>query len=105
MFKSKKSKKDNSPGTVSMLSGPEFELLKNISSNGGVDQVIKIFENRDANLLSKDFQEREYEHYSPLHFAAANGQYEITKMLLEAGVDINAVNSLGDTPTHNASYW
>ena len=36
---------------------------------------------------------------SPLHYAAAGGDVEIVRMLLAAGADANATNSLGETPT------
>ncbi|XP_013383238.1 trithorax group protein osa isoform X2 [Lingula anatina] len=38
-----------------------------------------------------------------LHLAAQNGQAEVTKVLINAGCDINAVDSLGGTPLHRAA--
>ena len=56
-------------------------------------------------MLSNDFDPTIRHHAdreTPLHWAAASGNLEAAKMLLDAGVDINAKNSSGYTPVHLA---
>jgi len=40
---------------------------------------------------------------SPLHIATSNGYFEIIKMLIEKGANINSKNNDGDTPLHIAA--
>ena len=40
--------------------------------------------------------------YTPLHAAAASGQISVVRLLLELGVETDAVNAYGNTPLHIA---
>ena len=40
--------------------------------------------------------------YTPLHAAAASGQISVVKLLLELGVEVDAVNIYGNTALHVA---
>lgn len=40
--------------------------------------------------------------FTPLHAASAGGQITVVKMLLELGVDVDAVNAFGNTSLHVA---
>ncbi len=41
---------------------------------------------------------------TPLHFSAGQGDYEITKLLLLHGADVNAKDKENTTPLHEASW-
>ncbi|KAH9007721.1 ankyrin repeat-containing domain protein [Lactarius pseudohatsudake] len=43
------------------------------------------------------------DHWTPLHMAARNGNFELVRMLLTHNADINARNDIGHTPLHAAS--
>ena len=63
-------------------------------------------ENLTQLLLTKKSEEvgplnidaRDRENYTPLHWAAQRGYTAIAKLLIDAGADINAVNTNGETP-------
>lgn len=40
--------------------------------------------------------------YTPLHASCATGQENVVKLLLELGVEVDAVNMYGNTPLHVA---
>ena len=40
--------------------------------------------------------------YTPLHVASVNGQISVVKLLLELGVEVDAVNNHGNTSLHLA---
>ena len=40
---------------------------------------------------------------SPMHFAAANGHYEVVKMLVAEGANVNRTNNKEETPVHVAA--
>ncbi|XP_074656432.1 oxysterol-binding protein-related protein 1-like isoform X2 [Tubulanus polymorphus] len=42
--------------------------------------------------------------WSPLHLAAYFGHYQVAKLLLENGADVNDVNTNGDTALHKAAF-
>ncbi|GFU27116.1 protein phosphatase 1 regulatory subunit 12A [Nephila pilipes] len=42
---------------------------------------------------------------TPLHVAAAKGYSEVMKILIQAGVDLNAQDNDGWTPLHAAAHW
>eukprot|EP00618_Florenciella_parvula_P025398 CAMPEP_0119488678 /NCGR_PEP_ID=MMETSP1344-20130328/14376_1 /TAXON_ID=236787 /ORGANISM="Florenciella parvula, Strain CCMP2471" /LENGTH=195 /DNA_ID=CAMNT_0007523653 /DNA_START=22 /DNA_END=609 /DNA_ORIENTATION=+ len=44
----------------------------------------------------------------PIHIAAQNGHYDLTKQLVGMGIDVNAANGTGTTPLHMSrqyGYW
>jgi ankyrin repeat protein len=42
--------------------------------------------------------------FTPLHFAAQQGNVEVTRVLIERGVPIDCVNKFGNTPLFNAVF-
>lgn len=40
--------------------------------------------------------------YTPLHTSAVSGQVNVVKLLLELGVEVDAVNAFGNTALHIA---
>ncbi|XP_071855373.1 oxysterol-binding protein-related protein 1-like isoform X3 [Apostichopus japonicus] len=42
--------------------------------------------------------------WTPLHLAAYFGHVEVASLLLQAGCDVNALNSSGESPLHRAAY-
>ena len=40
--------------------------------------------------------------FTPLHTAAASGQISVVRLLLELGVEVDAVNANGNSPLHIA---
>ena len=38
--------------------------------------------------------------FTPLHAAAASGQISVVRLLLELGVEVDAVNAHGNSPLH-----
>ena len=60
-----------------------------------------------GNLIRADqnsINERDYENNTPLHFSIAKRHNVVTRLLLNAGADVNAENSRGDTPLHWSVY-
>ena len=45
------------------------------------------------------------ERFTPLHYACLNGNYKITKLLLENKANVNAQNKLLKTPLHLAAQF
>ena len=43
-----------------------------------------------------------FQMYTPLHAASASGQISVVNLLLELGVEVDAVNSVGNTSLHVA---
>ena len=41
--------------------------------------------------------------WTPLHVAAVNGHVEVATTLVQLGADVQAINTYGDTPLHQAS--
>lgn len=54
-------------------------------SAGRADIVELLLENHADVNLSEDF------HWTPLHFAAANGHLELVQLLIRRGADVNAL--------------
>jgi ankyrin repeat protein len=44
------------------------------------------------------------QHAWPLNYALSNGEYEIAKLLIEKGANVNSTQSDGSTPLHLAIY-
>ena len=51
-------------------------------------------------MMLKDIDN--FQMYTPLHAAAASGQISVVKLLLELGVEVDAVNTFGNTALHVA---
>ncbi|MBU1108054.1 MAG: ankyrin repeat domain-containing protein [Candidatus Riflebacteria bacterium] len=69
------------------------------ASDGNVTALSQILELDATQLKAKEISLGE----SPLHFAAASGQCEVIKLLLEKGVNVNDTNDYMRTPLHYAS--
>lgn len=70
------------------------------STCGDFGRVIQLVEELgDEQVHLKNMVE-----YTPLHFAAQRGRYEISKYLLARGADPNARNFIRKTPLHLAAF-
>ena len=61
-----------------------------------VEQITRLLLNRGANVQAKE----EKNSWTPLHFAAANGNIVVLRALLEKGAEPNAQDNYGWTPLH-----
>jgi ankyrin repeat protein len=52
-----------------------------------------------------DWQDEDNSNQTPLHKAAMKGNEEITRMLIDAGADVNVQNRNGETPLHWAARY
>ena len=68
--------------------------------NGEIEKVIVLI-NKDPELVCS----RDDRNETPLHIAAANGQFGIAELLLASHADPNAIDNTQDTPLHDAAYY
>jgi ankyrin repeat protein len=68
------------------------DFLKELSRNPGFEEMPEITVNS-----------RSYLGDTPLHVAAIWGDVEAIRLLVQAGADINALESFGYTPLHQAA--
>ena len=66
--------------------------------DAGRTKLIQIFLSHNVNIHTKDHHER-----SLLHSASINGQEEAVRLLVDAGLSLNAQGNRGETPLHDAS--
>lgn len=57
--------------------------------------------NKDI-LTAADLNVRDEHNNSALYYAVSNSYYEVTKVLLDMGANVNMKNSLGNTALHKA---
>ena len=67
---------------------------------GHLDIVKYLIEEQNIPVYIKGDNDR-----TPLHYAAAYGHDTIISYLLSKGADVNAINSVGESPLINASHW
>lgn len=75
----------------------EYKIVKLIAT-GKTDEVIDIF-NQNKDL---DINYRRYNGWTYLHTSVSEGEYEITKYLLENGIEVNVKNHVGLFPIYFA---
>jgi ankyrin repeat protein len=81
-------------------SGDENALYRNINEavKQGDFEAVKTFIARNPKIVdSKDKRG-----WTPLHYAAATGNKEITELLISSGADIKAQNNDGRSPLYSA---
>jgi hypothetical protein len=66
--------------------------------DGDLGKVTALLKDNPALVFTKDT-----DGFTPLHYAALNGEYAIAKLLLANKADSNAKDNHGDTPLHNAA--
>eukprot|EP00963_Diacronema_lutheri_P004766 scaffold358_cov343-Pavlova_lutheri.AAC.52 len=70
------------------------------ATSGDIGRVVQLVEEvGDEHVFLKNTVE-----YTPLHFAAQRGRYQISKYLLTQGADPNARNFIDKTPLHLAAF-
>jgi len=70
------------------------------ATSGDIGRVVQLVEEvGDEQVFLKNTVE-----YTPLHFAAQRGRYQISKYLLAQGADPNARNFIDKTPLHLAAF-
>ena len=79
---------------------PEPELLLESAEKGIVDHVERILD-KDLSLINC----RDSDGYSPLHRACYNGHFNVVKVLLQRGADVEARTEDGWQPLHCACRW
>ena len=67
--------------------------------NGTTDQVKQLLENSPMSIKSMDLDGR-----TPLHLSTLQGFIEITKLLLEKNVEIDAFDNSTQTALHYAAF-
>jgi ankyrin repeat protein len=87
---------------VQSLEEIEFEKsIHNACIQGDVDKVRNMI-NKDGKTILK---QQDKSGYSCLHYAARHSHYEICKLLIDNGIDLNLKTfSCGSTALHRASY-
>eukprot|EP00826_Nyctotherus_ovalis_P041041 TRINITY_DN4092_c0_g1_i5.p1 TRINITY_DN4092_c0_g1~~TRINITY_DN4092_c0_g1_i5.p1 ORF type:complete len:479 (-),score=125.47 TRINITY_DN4092_c0_g1_i5:43-1326(-) len=72
------------------------------AENGDVKAVISLLDPKNYKDSIADVNTRGLEDYTPLHFAASEGHYEVVKILLERDANVDAVSNFLRTPLHAA---
>ncbi|KAK7485627.1 hypothetical protein BaRGS_00023076 [Batillaria attramentaria] len=89
------------------FASPEDELLY-YARNGFASDVKNLLECcKDKNIrldVNCKGSKKSNRGWAPLHLAAYFGHAKVVSVLLEAGADVNVINSTGDTPLHRAAY-
>ena len=74
--------------------------IHDVIAAGNTDRVVRLIRANPELLLEKDDTTTED---FPLHTAAIHGQLEIARMLLDAGAEVDALDSDASTPLHDAA--
>ena len=75
------------------------QTIQQASRSGDLETVKRFLNNDPAAVNSMDGDKM-----MPLHHAADAGQVEITRLLLEHGANVEALNYKSETPLHVAAY-
>jgi hypothetical protein len=69
-----------------------IKTLLNDAANGGSKEIV-------SDLISKGFNvnEKDFNGWSPIHYAAINGRVDALSMLIEKGADLNSRNLMGQS--------
>eukprot|EP00347_Sterkiella_histriomuscorum_P016838 403351660 len=73
----------------------------NIIKCAKINNVTYIMKNKDI-LTAQDLNVRDGDNNTALYYAVQNSYYEVTKVLLDLGANVNLKNSLGNTCLHKA---
>ena len=76
------------------------EEIFDAARNGEVEKIRQLLDN-DKNLLNSKDQSGK----TPLHFASQYGHFDMVKILIERGAEVNVENNNGETPLHYASAY
>ena len=75
-------------------------LLSQAIHEVGAIRIVKFLIDYGANVNAKD----DNDGYTPIHWAAKDGNVEIAKLLIASGAKIDVKDNDGDTPLHEAAY-
>ena len=81
-------------------SAPAVEPILKAAASGDVSKITELLAKDPKLANAKDPNDDK----TPLHYAAAEGQLDAVKLLIEKGADVNAKAKNGFTPLHLASY-
>src|SRR5580658_4076021 len=74
-------------------------LLQVDVASGRIVEVESVIQREPDLVTCRDRRE-----WTPLHYAASNGQARMVRLLLEHGAALTATNDNGATPLHDAAY-
>jgi outer membrane protein TolC len=94
------SSKSRSPVSRSIDSSTTeiFQIIQSIDQKSGAERFRPLLEKNPDIVKLRDISD-----WTPLHAATYRGNYEIVRMLLEKGADINAATSSGMSPLYIAA--
>lgn len=72
------------------------------AENGDAKTVASLLDQKGSKGSDADVNARGLEDYTPLHFAASEGHYEVVEVLLKRGANVDAVSNFLRTPLHAA---
>jgi len=72
------------------------------SENGDSNAVTDLFDRSKHGDLTADVNTKGLEDYTPLHFAASEGHFEVVRILLKMGANVDSVSNFLRTPLHLA---
>lgn len=96
---------------VQMMLDHKKDIIDEISSHGFTALGIAVHFNQEdivrlllLNKANPNIHSQNGQHIFPLHTALSNNNSNISKMLIEAGAEVNIVQHLGQTPIHLAAF-